>query len=823
MRLTKIIIAIIILSLGLLTEETALSSSGAELVDPNSLADFYGFDEMEIVKLEWGIEGLRIAEFNGDGKNDIAVVNDRKARIELLIQKETIGPGEEPVAVDPNDVDINVINPPTRFQNQTVAISQKVFSFVCGDLNSDKMTDLAFYGEPKGLYVILQKAGEPRPFEGLGEAETGRPQTLSWRTRKKIKIDDGLVTANALVCADLNNDGADDLALAGRDGIYIILQKEDGSLAEPVKYPTTALTLGVEVGDLNGDNINDLILVTNDKEKPLHVRFGLETGQLGPQVQFFIERPLALELCNIDGKAGDEVLTIDAVSKRLICYEFASEEETDSDWPILFYPLTSGEGSTKRDLVVGDFDGDGLTDVAISEPGAAEIILYKQTAGVGLAEPVRFPAFADIENLSAMDIDNDKKVELAVLSVKEKIIGKAEFEDDRLLFPKPVEIIGEPVAMELADVDRNGKTDCIYISKDVNDNRHLRVIYNLGAKKKRGNKNKRSKNTEEADDAESALELKGLVSNPDGLKVLDVDQDGLEDVLIFVKYELPILVRQVQKKEFKVVDSPGAQASLIKDATIGSVAVANVDGKAGDELLVAQKNFARSLVFADGKNWSVIDQYNAKGTENKISTVAAFDIKDESPQGRPAILLLDGRKGELQILKTDIDNTYRFEKELDVGTWNTAAKHLKLLFAPLTGSEAKSLVLFDGDKFALITPPSGSFSPKHLERQFSYETKIKDGMYGNLTTGDINGDGRVDIIMVEYNRDHIEILALDSDMKPIPAMRFKIFEQKSYRGSKERARISIEPREMEIADVTGDGKNDLVTVIHDRIIIYPQD
>ena len=816
MRLIKTIIAVVILS-------AILSGTGAELVDPNDISEYYGFNEMEIIKLDWDIRGLRIADFNGDGRGDIAVVNDRKARIELLIQKETVGPGETPVAVDPNDIDINIISPPTRFQKQAVAVSQKVFSFVCGDLDSDGMMDLAFYGEPKGLYVILQKASEASPpFLSSTEDKGG---TLSWRTRKKIKIDDGLVTGGALVCADLNNDGADDLALAGRDGVYIILQKEDGSLAEPVKYPTTALTLGVEVGDLNGDNINDLILITNDSEKPIHVRFGFKTGQLGPQVQFFIEKPWTLELRNIDGEAGDEILTVDAISKRLICYKFASEKETDGDWPILFYPLTSGEGSTKRDLVVGDFDGDGLADVAISDPGAAELILYKQTPELGLAEPVRFPAFADIESLSAADIDNDKKVELAVLSVKEKIIGTAEFEDDRLSFPQPVEIVGEPVAMELADVDHDGKTDCLYISKDTNDIRHLRVIYNLGMADKRDNqsKNKQPKIAEKVDDAKSALELKKLVSDPDGLKVLDVDQDGLEDVLIFVKYELPILVRQIQKKKFEVVDSPSAQASLIKDATLGSVAVANVDDKTGEELLVAQKNFARSLVFAEGKNWSIIDQYNAKGTENKISAVAAFDIDGESSQGRPAILLLDGQKGQLQILKAGVDNTYRFEKELNIGTWDAAAKHLKMLFAPLTGSKVKSILLFDGDKFALITPPSGSYTPRHLEQQFSYETKIKDGMYGNLTTGDINGDGRVDIIMVEYNRDHIEILALDSDMKPIPAMRFKVFEQKSYRDSKEQAKITIEPRELKIADVTGDGKNDLVTVIHDRIIIYPQD
>ena len=810
MRLIKTIIAVVISSM-------ILSNTGAEPVDPNNLAAYYGFGEMEIIKLDWGIRCLRVADFNGDGKNDIAVVNDRKAKIELLIQKDSVGPAETPVAVDPNDVDINAINPPTRFRKEAVAVSQKIYSLVCGDLNGDKMMDLAFYGEPKGLYVILQKPGE---------TEAGKPKTLSWQTRKEIKIDDGLTTPNALVCADLNNDGKDDLALAGRDGIYIILQKKDGTLAEPVKYPTTAMTLGVEVGDLNGDGIKDLILVTNDSEKPIHVRFGLKTGQLGPEVRFFIEMPLALELKDINGDGCDEILTVDAVSKRLICYKLASEKETaDSDWPILFYPLTSGEESTKRDLAVGDFDGDGLADVVISDPGAAELIFYKQTLKLGLAEPVKFPAFADIESLSAADIDGDGKVELAALSVKEKIIGKAKFEGDRLSFPQPIETIGEPVAMELVDVDHDGKTDCVYISKDANDIKHLRVIYNLGATDKGGNqpKGKHLKSTEKADDAKSALELKGLASDPEGLKVLDVDQDGLDDVLIFAKYESPILVRQVEKKKFEVVDSPSAQASLIKDATLGSMAVANVDGKAGDEMLVAQNNFARSLVFAEGKTWSIIDQYNAKGTENKISAVAAFDIDGKGSQGRPAILLLDGQKGQLQILKAGADNTYRFEKELNVGTWDTAAKHLKMLFAPLTGNKVKSILLFDDDKFALITPPDGGQTPQHLEQLFSYETKIKDGMYGNLTAGDINGDGRVDIIMVDYNRDHIEILALDSDTKPIPAMRFKVFEQKSYRDSKEQARLSIEPRELKVADVTGDGKNDLVTVIHDRIIIYPQD
>ncbi|MHC4205808.1 MAG: FG-GAP repeat domain-containing protein, partial [Planctomycetota bacterium] len=244
--------------------------------------------------------------------------------------------------------------------------------------------------------------------------------------------------------------------------------------------------------------------------------------------------------------------------------------------------------------------------------------------------------------------------------------------------------------------------------------------------------------------------------------------------------------------------------------------------KSGDELLIAQNNFARSLVFSEGQTWNVVDQYNAKSTENQILAVGAFDIDAGEPSERPSILLLDGQKGQLQILKAGNDKTYRVEKVLQVGSFSSAA-HLKMLFAPLTGSDVESLLLFDSKKFALITPPSDKKFAQNLEQQFSYETKIKDGIYGNLAAGDINSDGWTDIIMVEYGRSHIEILALEADEKPVPAMRFKIFEEKSYRDSKPRPKASAEPRELTVADVTGDGKNDLVTVIHDRIIIYPQD
>ena len=183
--------------------------------DPNDLSVYYGFKAMEIIKLDRGISDLQVADFSGDGRGDIAIVNNRKAKIELLIQKERIGVAEAPVAVTAQDVDINQITAPTRFEKQAVAVSQRIHSLVSGDLNSDGMTDLAFYGEPKGLYVMLQRGED-------GAAE--KSEALKWRQRKKVDIDDGLMNSNGLVCADLNNDGSDDLALASQVGVYVVLQ-----------------------------------------------------------------------------------------------------------------------------------------------------------------------------------------------------------------------------------------------------------------------------------------------------------------------------------------------------------------------------------------------------------------------------------------------------------------------------------------------------------------------------------------------------------------------------------------------------------------------
>ena len=133
---------------------------------------------------------------------------------------------------------------------------------------------------------------------------------------------------------------------------------------------------------------------------------------------------------------GDKILSIDAKSGRFKSHKVVTEKPiADEEYPVLFYPLPCARENAARDLVIGDVDGDGLADIVVSDPGAAQLILYRQIKGMGLDTPAEFPAFADIASLSAADIDKDGRDEIGVLSVKEKTIGISRYENKRLTFP----------------------------------------------------------------------------------------------------------------------------------------------------------------------------------------------------------------------------------------------------------------------------------------------------------------------------------------------------------------------------------------------------
>ena len=101
-----------------------------------------------------------------------------------------------------------------------------------------------------------------------------------------------------------------------------------------------------------------------------------------------------------------------------------------------------------------------------------------------------------------------------------------------------------------------------------------------------------------------------------------------------------------------------------------------------------------------------------------------------------------------------------------------------------------------------------------------YETPIKDGYLNDVVSGDLNNDGRKDLVFLETAKNQLDIVTFEPPHQLVPASRWPVFEERTFRG---RRSEFPEPREALIADVTGDGKNDLVVLVHDRILVYPQE
>jgi hypothetical protein len=102
----------------------------------------------------------------------------------------------------------------------------------------------------------------------------------------------------------------------------------------------------------------------------------------------------------------------------------------------------------------------------------------------------------------------------------------------------------------------------------------------------------------------------------------------------------------------------------------------------------------------------------------------------------------------------------------------------------------------------------------------SYETPIKDGYLRDVVSGDLNNDGRKDLVFLETAKNYLDLVAFELPHKLVPANRWQVFEERTFRS---RRNDAMEPREAAVADVTGDGKADLIVLVHDRILVYPQE
>ena len=758
---------------GLAAAALALLGAG----DDARLADYFGFLPLEVYKLDSRISNLIVRDLDGDKADDIAVINNARSRIDLLLTTKKPG---EPDAAPARD-EVNATPNDRRMRPGNVPVNREVVSLQAGDFNGDGRPDLAYYGTPAGI-EILYNQGDGR----FGDA-------------RKINTGEAIEASGALSVGDLDRDGRDDLALITKDEILLIYQREKGKLSEIERLPHT---LGnprmVKVVDLDGDGIADLAMLDGGVDDPIRVRFGSDKGKHGPEARFFVEPLRAYTFGQVDAKAGAEVLTIENQTGRTRVLTLGTVDDEAARGRLGFYPLPSG-GEQGRSLDLGDLDGDGLADVVATDPTRAQFVVHRQSGRSGLGEGKTYPGLVGGGPIKLADLDGDGKAEVYVVSEKEKQLGRSVFQDGRLTFPVPLPTTGDPVALAVADLDGDKTPEILYVTYDGPKGAGGKDVFTLRALARE----KSGTFVPFRWGPSDSVPLPGLGGIPPAITAVDVNRDGLPDLLVFDVYGPPtLLIGRPGEPPTPAAGGLGPLAGV----TPAGLSVAKMDGQ--QALIVAQQTFARKLLLDKGGHWAVQDQFDSGRTSAKVGGAAVIDTDGD---GVPEIALLD-RVSKSILFLAKKDGTYAPSGTLSVGPFDDfRGMHV----ADLDGDGRDDLLLAGTSRFGVVLTGQKGLRLKTLA---GYESPRREARFGDLIVGDLNGDGQADVTLIDVFEHFVEIATFDPKKSDLAtAFSFKVFERKSRRTPE------LEPRDMALGDVDGDGRTDLILIAHDRVLVYRQD
>jgi hypothetical protein len=743
----------------------------------------FAFTGPEIFPIDNQIGHLRAADLDGDGLQDLIVVNNFRSKINLLYN-QTGKTNRTEVKADAKR-ELNELPPDARFRIDSIASEKRISSLVVADLNGDGKPDIAYYGEPKELVTQFNQG------------------TNGWSAPRRWPLDDGLLDANALASGDVNGDGLTDLLLLAENYVYLLAQTTNHTLAEPEKIPYSGTVKAVQVHDIDGDGREDLLLINWDSPNPFRFRLQNESGQLGPETHFALPPIRAYWPDDLDGERKTEMVIIAQKSGRaqVSAFRRKAAEPVSGDFKEGQFQVLPLARTTKarRGTAWADIDGDGLPELLVAEPDSGQLTVYFQRADGTLGAPKTFPTLTGVSDIAVADWDGDGRAEIFLLSTDERQVGVTQLDKNgRIAFPKILPTEGRPLALAAGPLQPGAKASLALIL-DKDDKRELQI---------RG-----------ADGKITSQKLnENFKSNPTALAFHDVNQDGLNDLIVLIPYEkikVLLQLRDNPDKPFEEEDiaPPGGSAEQ------PWLSAADVDGDGKPELLLAQKNFLRAVVWqveTNGVNgkpnylFQVKEQINGASSNSRIVAAAAL------PNGTnriASLFLLDAERKALTLCERDAAGVWQVVRNVPLPVSDFSS----LQAVALGGTRLNSIAFMSLNSVAWMAFQGEVWEFAELD---GYETPIKDGFLNDVVSGDLNQDGRKDLVFLETAKNYLDIVTFEPPHQLVPSSRWQVFEERTFRG---RRNDLPEPREAIITDVTGDGKNDLVVLVHDRILVYPQE
>jgi hypothetical protein len=359
------------------------------------LAPTVSFASQATFAVTGGPDGIAVGDFTGSGKPDVVDANETSGSVSVLVNTTANGASAASFAAE-----------------QTFAAGSSPTDVQVGDINGDGRPDIVVSNQNGMISVLLNTTAA-----GSTAVSFAPPQSFAVGDNPSF-----------FALADLNGDGRPDIAAgssdSGSDQVGVLMNTTPlgattVSFAAQQTFATPASAFNIAVGDINGDGRPDIVATYDSSATPI-VMVLLNTTPNGATAASFAatqtfavssySNGLALVDLNGSGRpdialvnGGDVSILMNTTPAGATAASFTTEQ-------------TFAVGSQPQAVVVGDFNGDGKEDLAVTNYVGTISVLENTTAlGATAASFAAQQTFANGHSanfLAAADFNADGRVDL---------------------------------------------------------------------------------------------------------------------------------------------------------------------------------------------------------------------------------------------------------------------------------------------------------------------------------------------------------------------------------------------------------------------------